>query len=58
MSDTCLPKQLVFGSVEGTASRGAPRKTWNDRVSENLQQLGFLLSWSKLAKDRDEWRKK
>ena len=27
-------------------------------MREDLEQLGTLLSWSKLAEDRDKWRSK
>ena len=45
MNDDRLPKQLLFGTIEGTGRRGRPAKSWNDCVREDLESMRLTCHW-------------
>ena len=54
--DTGLPKRSLHSRLPSKASRGGPPKCWTDYVRGDLEALRLLLTWSRLAKDRELWR--
>ena len=56
MSDTRLPKQLMFGQVQGKGARGRPMDSWNTIVCRDLASLGVAYSWHRKVEDRTAWR--
>jgi len=50
-----LPTKTIFTQeLEGTRSRGRPRKIWKEEVERNLQVLG-VRRWRELLADRKKW---
>jgi hypothetical protein len=41
--------------MEGSRSRGIPRKGWKEDVERDLQMLG-VSRWSKIVTDRKKWK--
>ena len=41
MADVAGPKRVMDQQVEGSAGRGRPRKTWRERVDDDLERLGL-----------------
>ena len=41
MADVAGPKRVMDQQVEGSAGRGRPRKTWKERVGDDLERLGL-----------------
>jgi len=44
------------GRPEGKTPPGRPRRTWEDNIKMNLQEVGWDMNWVQLAQDRDRWR--
>jgi hypothetical protein len=45
------------GKPEGQKPLGRPRRTWEDNIKIDLQEVGGGRgNWMKLAQDRDRWR--
>jgi len=46
-----------MGKPEGKRPLGRPRRSWEDNVKMDLQELEFVgMDWIELAQDRDRWR--
>ena len=46
-----------MGKPEGKRPLGRPRRSWDDNVKMDLQELEFVgMDWIELAQDRDRWR--
>jgi hypothetical protein len=45
MTDDGLSKEMLFGSVTGSARRSRPMKTWNECVGHDLEHIGKTYSW-------------
>jgi hypothetical protein len=49
--------QGLVGKPEGKKSLGRPRRTWEDDIKADLQEVGCGdMDWTELAQDRDRWR--
>ena len=46
-----------MGKPEGKRQLGRPRRSWEDDVKMDLQELEFGgIDWIELTQDRDRWR--
>jgi hypothetical protein len=43
-------------SPEGRTPLGRPRRSWEDNIKIDLQEVGWGMDWIELAQDRDRWR--
>ena len=57
MSDDRLPKQMLFGTLEGKSAPGRPVKSWNDFVREDLDHIGLTYHWWRKCQDRSPGNK-
>jgi hypothetical protein len=49
--------RVVVGKPEGKRPLGRPRRSWNDNIRMDLQEVGVGgAHWVGLAQDRDRWR--
>jgi len=49
--------RVLVGKPEGKRPLGRPRRTWEDNIKMDLQEMGGdCEDWLKLAEDRDRWR--
>jgi len=47
----------LVGNPEGNRPLGRPRRSWNDNIKMDLQEVGCVgMDWIELAQDRDRWR--
>ena len=52
--DTC---RILVGKPEGRRPLGRPRRSWEDNIKMDLQEVGSEgMDWIELAQDRDRWR--
>jgi hypothetical protein len=57
MENGRIPAKALHGEVEGTRSRGRPRKKWIDNVLEDIKDRGLeMREVIDLARDRPKWR--
>jgi len=48
--------RVLVGKPEGKRPLGRPRRTWEDNIKMDLQEVGCGgMDWIKLAQDRDRW---
>ena len=48
---------VLVGKPEGKRPLGSPRRTWEDNINLDLQEVGCGgMDWIELAQDRDRWR--
>ena len=48
---------VLVGKPEGKRSLGRPRRTWEDNIKMDLQEVGSgEIDWIELAQGRDRWR--
>ena len=46
-----------MGKPEGKRPLGRPRRTWEDNIKMDLEEVGCGdMDWIELAQDRDKWR--
>ena len=50
----CLERDIMEGMIEGSRSRGKPRRRWEDDVKDWLSM--DVVSAGRLAADRNGWR--
>ena len=49
--------RVLVGKPEGKRPLGRPRRTWEDNIKMDLQEVGGGRGdWMELAQDRDRWR--
>jgi len=49
--------RALVGKPEGKTPLGRPRRTWEDNIKMDLQEVGCVgMDWIELAQDRDRWR--
>jgi len=49
--------RVLMGKPEGERPLGRPRRTWEDNIKLDLQEVRFGgMDWIELAQDRDRWR--
>ena len=49
--------RVLVGKPEGKRPLGRPRRTWEDNIKMDLQEVGTGCGdWVGLAQDRDRWR--
>jgi len=49
--------KVLVGKPEGKRPLGRPRRSWEDNIKMELQEVGFRgMDWIELAYDRDKWR--
>jgi hypothetical protein len=49
--------RVLVGKPEGKRPLGRSRRTWEDNIKMDLQEVGCgVLDWIELAEDRDRWR--
>ena len=58
-----LPKQVLYGWVDGKRHVGRPKKTWMETLREDVLAIsrlknvrGAFIRWETLCLDRDAWR--
>ena len=56
MKEDRLPKQLLFGTIEGVGRRGRPVKSWNECVRDDLDSMGLSCHWWRKCQDRAGWK--
>jgi len=48
---------VLVGKPEGKRPLGRPRRTWEDNIKMDLQEVGGGCGdWMELVQDRDRWR--
>jgi len=48
---------VLVGKPEGKRPLGRPRRSWEETIKMDLQEVGFGgMDWIELAQDRDRWR--
>jgi len=50
-----MPKKIFTQELEGTRSRGRPRKRWKEEVERDLEVLG-VRRWREFVADREKWK--
>ena len=46
-----------MGKPEGKRHFGRPRRSWEDNIKMDLQEVGSgAMKWSEIVQDRDRWR--
>ena len=55
MVEDRMPKKIFTQELEGTRSRGRPRKGWKEEVERDLKVLG-VRRWRELVADRKKWK--
>jgi hypothetical protein len=49
--------RVLVGKPKGKRPLGRPRRSWEDNVRMDLQEVGCgCVDWIGLAQDRDRWR--
>jgi hypothetical protein len=49
--------RVLVGKPEGKRPLGRPRRSWEDNIKMNLQEVGWGRGdWIELAQDRERWR--
>jgi hypothetical protein len=49
--------RVLLGKPGGKRPLGRPRRTWDDNIKIDLQEVGVGRGdWIELAQDRDRWR--
>ena len=49
--------RVLVGKPEGKRTLGRSRRTWEDNIKMDLQEMGEGCGdWMELAQDRDRWR--
>jgi hypothetical protein len=49
--------RVLVGKPEGKGLLGRPRRSWEDNIKMDLQDVGGGYGdWMELAQDRDRWR--
>ena len=50
--------RVLVGKPEGKRPLGRPRRTWEDNIKMDLQEVGWggRGDWMELAQDRDRWQ--
>jgi hypothetical protein len=57
MGEGCIVHGVLMGNPEGKRPLGRPRRTWDDNIKMDLQEMeGGCGDWMELAQDRDRWR--
>ena len=56
MTDSRMPKRMLYAQVFGTRRIGRPRKRWIDDVEEDLRLI-HIEGWRRKARNREEWRR-
>jgi len=57
MRDIRVLYRVLVGKLEEKRKLGRPRRTWEDNIKMDLQEVGFgCMDWIELAQDRDRWR--
>ena len=57
LGDGGIAYKIVVGRPEGKRPLGRPRRRWEDKVTIDLQEVGYGgMDWIALAQDRDRWR--
>jgi len=54
MEEDRMPKKIFTQELEGTRTRGRPRKRWNVEVERDIQVLG-VRRWRQLVAERKKW---
>jgi hypothetical protein len=47
---------VLVGKPEGKRPLGRPKRTWEDNIKMDLQEVRWGVDWIELAEDRDRWR--
>ena len=49
--------RILVGKPEGKRPFGRPRRRWEDNITMDLQDVGYVnMDWIVVAQDRDSWR--
>jgi hypothetical protein len=49
--------RVLIGKLNGKRPMGRPRRTWEDNIKKDLQEVGGGFGdWMELAQDRERWR--
>ena len=48
--------RVLVGNPEGKRPLGRTRRSWEDNIKMDLQEVGGVGDWMGLAQDRDRWR--
>ena len=49
--------RVLVGKYEGKRPLGRPRRTWEDNIKMDLQEVGYEgMDCIELVKDKDRWR--
>jgi len=47
---------VLVGKPEGKTPLGRPRRSWEDNINLDLQEVGCgVMGWIELAEDRNRW---
>jgi hypothetical protein len=56
MDEKRTPKKILAWKPIGRRIRGRPRKRWIEDIEDDIQIMG-IREWSKLCKEREEWKR-
>jgi hypothetical protein len=48
--------RILVGRSEGRRPLVRPRRSWEDNIKTDLQDVGWGMDWIEVAQDRDRWR--
>jgi hypothetical protein len=48
--------RILVGRPEGKSPLGRPRRTWEDNIKLDLQEMGWGMDWIELTQYRDRWQ--
>jgi hypothetical protein len=56
MGETRGAYRVLVGRPEGRRPLGRRRRSWEDNIKMDLEEVGWGMDWIELAKDRHRWR--
>jgi hypothetical protein len=58
MKDEWAPQKALKGYIKGRRYVEKPRGRWRDAADKDAKSMLKCKNWTKLAEDRDDWRRR